>query len=155
MSTSQDIANTRLGTIDRLHAASRKVVVSGLGCAVQWIQQRSLLSDKTLQSRCRFADRLHSQSWRDTTCQSTSRRFLGGWQDRPRRSTQCVDPKTGIYQGSKQLHYGKTLICNFDPKAGQRDDRQRSSFQSSYKKLWTTITPTPVLFSTASCKIWI
>ena len=31
-------------------------------------------------------------------------------------STQTVDPKTGIYGGIKQAHYGKTTICNFDPK---------------------------------------
>jgi phytoene dehydrogenase-like protein len=31
-------------------------------------------------------------------------------------STQCVDPKTGIYQGAKHTHYGKTVVCNFDPK---------------------------------------
>lgn len=31
-------------------------------------------------------------------------------------TTQCVDPKTGIAHGSKQIHRGKTTICNFDPK---------------------------------------
>lgn len=30
--------------------------------------------------------------------------------------TQNVDPKTGVYSGEKKEHYGKNIICNFDPK---------------------------------------
>ena len=30
--------------------------------------------------------------------------------------TQEVDPKTGICSGPKKAHYGKQVICNFDPK---------------------------------------
>lgn len=31
--------------------------------------------------------------------------------------TESVDPKTGVYHGKKTAHYGKTVVCNFDPKA--------------------------------------
>ncbi len=30
--------------------------------------------------------------------------------------TQAVNPSTGVYDGPREIHYGKTIICNFDPK---------------------------------------
>lgn len=30
--------------------------------------------------------------------------------------TETVDPKTGVFKGEKTAHYGKKVICNFDPK---------------------------------------
>ena len=34
--------------------------------------------------------------------------------------TQSVDPATGVCSGQKQVHYGRQVICNFDPKAAAR-----------------------------------